>query len=161
MECTGHLPTVTAIFPPDKSGKGSTAKFASTKLLNNQLGPGMIDRCVQVPRSLRLMCPVSWNNMAGCCSCSGGHHSRWPICRSDSSWRGRECCEGTDIRRLDVLGSNYLIVFSFLQHFFLRGFCSQTVFVKIEGISVPLASGMLCHHFGLLLLGCDTFDTIH
>ena len=50
---------VTAIFPPQKSGKGIAANFASTKLLNNQLGPGMIDRCVQVPRSLRLMCPVS------------------------------------------------------------------------------------------------------
>ena len=56
MECNGHLPIVTAIFPP---GKDIATKSAKTKLLmDNQLGPGMSDRGVQVSRSLRLMCPV-------------------------------------------------------------------------------------------------------
>ena len=63
MDCNGHLPILTAIFPP---GKDIATKSAKTKLLmDNQLGPGMSDRGVQVSRSLRLMCPVCRNNMAG------------------------------------------------------------------------------------------------
>ena len=57
MDCNGHLPIVTAIFPPGKDDIAT--KSAKTKLLmDNQLGPGMSERGVQVPRSLRLMCPV-------------------------------------------------------------------------------------------------------
>ena len=47
---------VTAIF---ESAKDVTTKSMRTRLLlYNQLGPGMSDRSVQLPRSLHLMCPV-------------------------------------------------------------------------------------------------------
>ena len=56
MEWTGHLSIVTAIF---QSAKDVTTKSIRTRLLlYNQLGPGMSDRSVQLPRSLHLMCPV-------------------------------------------------------------------------------------------------------
>jgi hypothetical protein len=56
MEWTGHLSIVTAIF---ESAKDVTTKSMRTRLLlYNQLGPGMSDRSVQLPRSLHLMCPV-------------------------------------------------------------------------------------------------------
>lgn len=47
---------MTAIF---ESAKDVTTKSMRTRLLlYNQLGPGMSDRSVQLPRSLHLMCPV-------------------------------------------------------------------------------------------------------
>ena len=55
MEWTGHLSIVTAIF---ESAKDVTKFIRTRLLLYNQLGPGMSDRSVQLPRSLHLMCPV-------------------------------------------------------------------------------------------------------
>ena len=46
---------MTAIF---ESAKDVTKFIRTRLLLYNQLGPGMSDRSVQLPRSLHLMCPV-------------------------------------------------------------------------------------------------------
>ena len=143
MEWTGHLSIVTAIF---ESAKDATTKSIRTRLLlYNQLGPGMSDRSVQLPRSLHLMCPVGVET-----SCQAFPAVAEDITVDDSvevAAPAEAAAEaGSPVRgvalHLGVRGFHHVI--ACILYFFptlkaLLWLCSQIVFfpyLKIEGISL-------------------------
>ena len=131
---------MTAIF---ESAKDVTKFIRTRLLLYNQLGPGMSDRSVQLPRSLHLMCPVGVET-----SCQAFPAVAEDITVDDPvevAAPAEAAAEaGSPVRgvalHLGVRGSHHVIacILFFPTLRALLWLCSQIVFspyLKIEGIS--------------------------
>ena len=133
---------VTAIF---ESAKDVTTKSIRTRLLlYNQLGPGMSDRSVQLPRSLHLMCPVGVETSCQAVPAVAEDITVDPVEVAAPAEAAAEA--GSPVRgvalHLGVRGFHHVI--ACILYFFptlkaLLWLCSQIVFfpyLKIEGISL-------------------------